>query len=353
MDTKIIEIKNTDDIYEKIKPAADIIKAGGLVAFPTETVYGLGANALDKEAAKKIYEAKGRPGDNPLIAHISSVGDMELLARDIPKEAYILAESFWPGPMTMVLRKKDIVPLETSGGLNTIAIRLPASKTARALIELSKTPIAAPSANISGRPSPTRAAHVIEDMSGRIDMIISAEDVEIGLESTIIDMSDGKITILRPGYITKEMIEAVIGKGRVEFDKAVLQKPDKDIVPKAPGMKYRHYAPKAQMNIVTGDINKVIDYINKRLEEDIENKKNVGIVCTDETIGAYPLGIKKIIGNRKDEGSIAHNMFAILREFDALDVDIIYSEGFETEGLGYAIMNRLNKAAGYNIKKLD
>ena len=341
MQTKVLKGKND------IEKAAEIIRSGGLVAFPTETVYGLGANAYDPQAAQKIYEAKGRPSDNPLIVHVADMDGVSEVAEDIPETAGILAEKFWPGPMTLVFRKKAAVPDRTTGGLDTVAVRMPSNEIARELIIKSGVPIAAPSANTSGRPSPTTAAHVIDDMDGKIDMIIDGGPCDIGLESTIVDVTGKVPTLLRPGGITYEMLcEAV---GEVEIDPAIMGPVGEDIRPKAPGMKYKHYAPKADMTIVVGDAVKVQYKINHMATVDFVNHKNVGIIATRQSAGAYLIGEVRSIGTRDDEETIAHNLFAVLREFDDMGVDVIYSEGFQDTGIGRAIMNRMRKAAGYRI----
>ena len=345
MDTiiKKIDCNNIDNSI--IEQAGDILKKGGLVAFPTETVYGLGGNALDKSAASKIYEAKGRPSDNPLIVHIGRMEALDVLAKDVPKEAFVLAKEFWPGPLTMIFKKKDIVPDEITGGLDTVAIRMPNHPVALELINKSNVYIAAPSANTSGRPSPTLASHVCEDMNGRIDMIIDGGEVGIGIESTIIDMTSDTPVILRPGYITYNMLDKLLNK--VDIDKAILaENKDKNYVPKAPGMKYRHYAPKAEMFIVTGKQDNVVDAINSYANK---NDEKVGIIATVETADRYLYGTVKTIGSRNDEISISQGLYKVLREFDELDVDIIYTESFMNEDFGQSIMNRLYKAAGYKI----
>jgi len=351
MNTKIIQIDKEVLQQDDLKEAAAILRNGGLVAFPTETVYGLGANALDPEASAKIYQAKGRPSDNPLIVHISQVQDLENLARDIPQAAYQLAETFWPGPLTIILKKKECVPVQTTGGLDTVAIRLPANQIARRLIAESGVYVAAPSANISGKPSPTTAQHVIWDMSGKIDMIIDGGSATLGLESTIVDLSTEKPMILRPGCITKVMLERVIDQ--VAYDPAIISKePDVNLAPKAPGMKYRHYAPEGKLTIYEGDIHKVVEAINHKVEEKLEQGYSVGVIATEETKALYRKGIVKTIGTRKDESSIAAGLYGILREFDELHTEYIYSESFGENSLGQAIMNRLLKAAGYRMKKL-
>ncbi len=351
MNTKIIKL-NADELQEdSFWEASRILKNGGLVAFPTETVYGLGANALDETASLKIYQAKGRPSDNPLIVHVSKVEDMEVLAREVPDLAYDLAKVFWPGPLTIILKKKDFVPSQTTGGLDTVAIRLPANQLARELIASSGVYLAAPSANISGKPSPTTASHVIKDMSGKIDMIIDGGNATLGLESTIVDLSGPRPMILRPGCITKAMLENVIGQ--IDYDPVILQKvPNLDLVPKAPGMKYRHYAPEGSLTIYEGDLTKIIETINTEAEVKVSRGSRVGIIATDETKDSYHFGTVKAIGSRSNEATIAAGLYGILREFDELQAEYIYSESFEDNTLGQAIMNRLLKAAGYRVIKV-
>jgi L-threonylcarbamoyladenylate synthase len=352
MKTKILKL-NTEDLQPGcLTQAADILRNGGLVAFPTETVYGLGANALDEMASIKIYEAKGRPSDNPLIVHISQVTDIEILAQEIPQKAYQLAEVFWPGPLTIILKKRDCVPNQTTGGLDTVGIRLPANQIARSLIAEAGVFVAAPSANLSGKPSTTAAEHVINDLSDKVDMIIDGGKATLGLESTIVDLSGKTPIILRPGCITKKMLENVIGN--VEYDPAILiQDPDKDLVPKAPGMKYRHYAPEGKLTIYEGETELVIDAINLKARQMQESGNSVGIIATDETKALYRYGEVKTIGSRKNETSIAAGLYGILREFDELHTEYIYTESFADNSLGQAIMNRLLKAAGYRIVKIS
>ncbi|MCI6867305.1 MAG: threonylcarbamoyl-AMP synthase [Lachnospiraceae bacterium] len=346
---KTVMEKMRDTINEDgIRRAGEILKRGGLVAFPTETVYGLGANALDEKAAAKIYGAKGRPSDNPLIVHIADWEAIYKIAVDIPKEAKLLADAFWPGPLTMVLKKSDAVPLTTTGGLPTVAVRMPNHEIARALIRSGGGYVAAPSANTSGRPSPTKAEHVAEDMDGVIDMIIDGGDSHIGLESTIVDLTEGTPTILRPGYINQQMLEDVLG--RVETDRALISE-DENIRPKAPGMKYRHYAPKAELFIVEGEEQNVREKMNRLIEENKAAGRKAGVICTDESSSCYHGGIVKSIGSRADEITIAQHLYSILRDFDEMDVSVIYSESFDTPQMGQAIMNRLIKAAGHQIIK--
>ena len=346
METKIIVLKEEENKEERLKEAGEIIKKGGLVAFPTETVYGLGGDALNPKSSKKIYEAKGRPSDNPLIVHISELEDLEKIVEKVPEKARSLAEKFWPGPLTMVLKKSKIVPYETTGGLDTVAVRMPSHQVAREFISYAGGYVAAPSANISGRPSPTRGKYVVEDMESRIEMILIDDTIDIGVESTIVDLTEETPCILRPGVITKEMIEKVLGK--VEIDAAILD-PESKNAPKAPGMKYRHYAPKGQLQIVEGEEEKVVDEINRRCKEEEKRGKKVGIIATSQSEEKYISGRVKNAGDRKNEIEITRALYQILREFDDENVEVIYSEAFTEGELGQAIMNRLLKAAGYQV----
>ena len=347
MDTIIAKLTDGEGDDAIFKKASEIIKRGGLVAFPTETVYGLGGDAFDDTAAARIYAAKGRPSDNPLIVHIAEPDDIRKLSDEVPDQAFLLAEKFWPGPLTMIVKKNNSVPMSVTGGLDTVAVRLPSHPAARRLIKESGTFIAAPSANLSGRPSPTRAAHVIEDLAGRIDMIIDGGDIEIGLESTIVDLTEDVPVILRPGYITKEMLSEAVGE--VRLDKALMTGVAPDVKPKAPGMKYRHYAPKAAMTIVEGEKEAVVSYMQKKLKEETEAGRRVGLMVSGEFAGRFGGGEVISLGKRDDEDEIARNLFAALREFDERGVDVIYSEAFPENGLGQAVMNRLLKAAGHTV----
>ena len=333
---------NTDTI----KKAGDILKKGGLVAFPTETVYGLGADALNEDAAKKIYAAKGRPSDNPLIIHIADMDALDKITETIPEKAEIAAKEFWPGPLTMIFQKADIVPMGTTGGLGTVAVRMPKHPAAKEIIRAGGGYIAAPSANTSGRPSPTTARHVEEDLTGKIDMIVDGGAVTIGVESTILDMTVEPPMILRPGAVTKDMLEGLIGE--VAVDKTLIE-PDSKKIPKAPGMKYRHYAPKAELTILEGDIYRVIETINRLAEAKINEGFKVGIIGTEETIERYSAGNVKCIGTRQNEMTVAGNLYGILRDFDSDGTDYIYSESFSSGGIGNAVMNRLLKAAGHHL----
>lgn len=342
--------ERNEETRQVLEEAGRILKEGGLVAFPTETVYGLGADGLNQEASKKIYEAKGRPSDNPLIIHISNMKDLEKIVEEIPKAARIVAESYWPGPLTMIFKKADCVPYGTTGGLDTVAVRMPSDEVARALIDAGGGYIAAPSANTSGRPSPTTAAHVKEDLEGKIDMILDGGAVDIGVESSILDVTVDPPMILRPGAITKEMLEGLIGQ--VDVDQTLI-KPDSKVTPKAPGMKYRHYAPKADLTIFEGNMEDVVARINALVTEELALGKRVGIIATKETETKYVAGADiKVAGTREDEATIANRLYGILREFDEDQVEFIYSESFDREGIGSAIMNRLLKAAGHHVEKV-
>ena len=344
-----IAVMTAENIDRKaIAKGGEILKNGGLVAFPTETVYGLGGNALDPKASMKIYAAKGRPSDNPLIVHIADIRDLDKIVTEVPEKARILAEKYWPGPLTMILPKADIVPKETTGGLDSVAVRFPSDPIAQELILAAGGYVAAPSANTSGRPSPTTAGHVAEDLGEAIDMIIDGGQVNIGLESTIVDFTEDVPVVLRPGYISLEMLREVLGE--VRMDKGLLIT-DSSVRPKAPGMKYRHYAPKADLSIVEGPQEEVIDCINRLTREAAAKGLKAGIIATDETRAQYASGLVLSIGSREEEETIAHHLYEVLRDFDEADVNVIYSEAFYTPRMGQAIMNRLLKAAGHKIIK--
>jgi L-threonylcarbamoyladenylate synthase len=319
-----------------IRKAADLIKSGGLVAFPTETVYGLGANALDAKAVKRIFVAKGRPSDNPLIVHIANKDDVKMLADQVPDVAWNLIDRFWPGPLTIVLKKSKIVPKITTGGLDSVAIRMPKSKIAHHIIQQSKTPIAAPSANYFGRPSPTKAEHVLEDMKGRIDMIIDGGQTRIGIESTVIDLTTKTPTLLRPGGVTLEQLKKALGK--VKVHPHVIGQKSKGRI-RSPGMKYKHYSPKAQVILITGTHN-----VRKRINAMITKLKNtgkrVGIIVADKA--HYDADAAKFVGIRHE--NLAAVLFSTFREFDSMKIDVILVQGVPKKGLGLGIMNRLEKA---------
>ena len=355
METQIVTITSSEpkeSVDRKLMCAGEIIKRGGLVAFPTETVYGLGGDALNPGASGRIYAAKGRPSDNPLIVHIAEMEMLDRIARNISDKARRLADAFWPGPLTMIFDKSDIVPRQTTGGLDTVAVRMPSHSIALEFIRQSGGFVAAPSANISGRPSPTAAKYVIQDMNGRIDMIISADDIRtdaIGLESTIVDMTADIPTILRPGYITQEMISRRIGE--TDMDVTILSA-DSQQAPKAPGMKYRHYAPKGELVIVEGEPDKVVEYINEQTRLHRQNGERTGIIGTDRLISKYEADVIKNAGDKNDTSVIARRLYTFLREFDDEKVEYMYSEAFNGDGFGQAVMNRLLKAAGHKIIKV-
>ena len=328
---------------EDIQQAAEIIREGGLVAFPTETVYGLGADALNPEAVGKVYAAKGRPSDNPMIVHISSKDDLEHLTFEITEDMKKLADVFWPGPLTMVVPARPVVPRVTTGGLDTVAVRMPSDMTAAALITSSGVPIAAPSANLSGKPSPTTARHVIDDLDGRIDAIIEGGDCQVGIESTVVDMTGSIPAVLRPGIITREQLSAALGK-TVELDPALLAKPeikwkdglletDEDFKPKSPGMKYRHYAPKAEMIIYKGNREKAALAMAEEKLRRVENGQKVEVIMYDDA----------------EPEKAAREFFAKLRACDKAGVDVILAAALKEDGVGFAVMNRMFKSAGYNI----
>ncbi len=344
--TRLAAVDTDHPKEEVIAEAGEIIKRGGLVAFPTETVYGLGGNALDPKASEKIYAAKGRPSDNPLIVHIEKLDDLEVIAKDIPKEAYDLAHACWPGPLTIILNKKKIVPDETTGGLPTVAVRMPSNEIAKRFIRAAGGFVAAPSANLSGRPSPTKAAHVAEDLDGRIDMILDGGESVIGLESTIVDCTSFPFTILRPGYIGERRLREILGEVRND---PALMSAGKNEAPKAPGMKYRHYAPKGDLVIVGGEREKVIKEIGRLAKEAAASGKKTAVICCEEDRDRYA-GIRVMtLGSIGDEEEIAHRLFDTLRRLDEEEIEAVFSESFRTENMGAAIMNRLMKAAGNRI----
>lgn len=347
MDTIIEKVDPRNIDADVMEQAGKLIAEGELVAFPTETVYGLGGDALDPDASRKIYAAKGRPSDNPLIVHIAEFDDMKRVAREVPEQAKKLADAFWPGPLTMIVWKSDAVPEATTGGMQTVAVRMPNHPVALELIRRSGCLIAAPSANTSGRPSPTEAGHVAEDLSGKIAMILDGGPVGIGIESTIIDLTEEKPMILRPGYITPEMLSEVLQE-EVVIDPGIIAADDTR-KPKAPGMKYKHYAPKAEMIIVDGAQDAVIAKINELTAAKRAEGKKVAVIATEETKERYDAQIILSMGRRSDEDAIAQHLYKILRECDELDVGEIYSECFQTPRIGQAIMNRLLKAAGHMV----
>lgn len=347
MDTRVIKVSETDPEEELLQEAAEILRRGGLVAFPTETVYGLGADGLNANAVKNIFHAKGRPSDNPLILHIADIESLKALTFEVSDKAKIVMKAFWPGPLTIILPRSLLVPNEVTAGLSTVGIRYPSHPIAQKLLQVAKIPVAAPSANLSGKPSPTEGKHVIKDLMGRVDMIIEGGPCAFGLESTILDMTSEIPMILRPGAITIEMLRSVLGQ--VEMDPAIEKNSTEDFVAKAPGMKYRHYAPRAVMMIVNGRKEDVVAKIQQLTKEYISKGEIVGIMATEETKGEYHANYVQSVGSRKAPEQIAKNIFRVLREFDELPVEVILAEGYEKKEIGTAIMNRLSKAAGYRM----
>jgi L-threonylcarbamoyladenylate synthase len=351
--TSVIKIDANNIDSDKLSHAAGVLKNGGLVAFPTETVYGLGANALNEKAVEGIFKAKGRPSDNPLIVHISKLDDLKPLVSHVPCMAEILADAFWPGPLTIIMKKSEAVSRIITAGLDTVAVRMPSHPVALELIRLACTPVAAPSANSSGRPSPTRAEHVMEDLSGKVDVIIDSGPVEIGLESTVLDITVNPPVILRPGGITPAQLENRIGP--VNLSPAVLGMSEElPSAPKSPGMKYRHYAPKAKITVFEGQPSRVAEEIIRRHQAYAHNGIKTAILATDETLGLYKSGAAALcnvisMGSRNSPETIAGSLFNILRQLDQSGTEQILAEGIPSEGLGLAVMNRLAKAAAYYI----
>ncbi|MCL7413625.1 MAG: L-threonylcarbamoyladenylate synthase [ANME-2 cluster archaeon] len=345
--TRIFQIEggNFDEI---ISEAARIIKQGGTVAFPTETVYGLGADALNSEAVRKIFQAKGRPQDNPLIVHITDTEQLDMLARDVSDSAHKLMDAFWPGPLTLIFRRRDIVPDVTTCGLDTVAVRMPDDPVAMALIEQAGTPIAAPSANISGRPSPTTAEHVRADLSGRIDAVIDGGPVRVGVESTVLDMTPDIPVLLRPGEVSVEQIRECVGEVRIGYTE---HRAGAGEIVRSPGLKYTHYSPQTRLVLVKGNSQAVVDRIDELAREYRAKNFRVGLLVTDETAEHVSADEVFLLGSRYNASAIASNLFAGLRYLDQKDLDIIIADGWiEQDGVGVAVKNRLNKAAGESVE---
>ncbi len=348
METRVIRAWGDEERDRSLmEEAGRLIRGGELVAIPTETVYGLAGDALNPASAKKIYEAKGRPSDNPLIVHIAERAALDRIVTEIPEKAGILMEAFWPGPLTLIFKKSSAVPRETTGGLDTVAVRMPVNRIAAEFIRASGGYIAAPSANASGRPSCTTAEHVYEDMKGKIPLIIDGGEVGIGLESTIVDLSGDRPCLLRPGYISLNRLMEKIGE--VDTDPSIEGVMDENAHPKAPGMKYRHYAPKGELYIVKGDPDRVRERINSLCLEGTKKGLRTAVLSSDETVNDYRADIVRSLGSRQDEESIAKNLFKVLRDMDDEGADLIYTEEFNTADMGMAIMNRLIRAAGHKI----
>lgn len=344
MKTTVLDILDVSEDEEKIKLAADVIKRGGLVVMPTETVYGLAANGLDAEAIEKIFEAKNRPVDNPLILHVASIEEVRPLVKEIPPHALILMEKLWPGPLTIILEKSKVVPEILSAGGKTVAIRMPDNPIALRLIELSGVPLAAPSANISGKPSPTNAIDVYVDLNGKVDVILDGGGSRIGIESTVLDMTTDPPKILRPGYFGKNFMEDLIP--RVEYDEGIL---DEGVTPKSPGMKYRHYAPKAELIVYSADLEDPIQKINKDAAAFQEAGLKVGIMTFAEHMVLYDVDVILNVGSSFDTEQMAKELYTKLRDFDRMGVDVILAEGVAERGLGFAIMDRLRKSSGGKV----
>ena len=349
--TEIIRLDKNNIDLDKVRYAAGVLRKGGLVAFPTETVYGLGANAMDTAAVAKIFEAKGRPSDNPLIVHIADIKSLSELAVGSFTGVSPLMERFWPGPLTLVMNKSQKVPSVITAGLDTVAIRVPSHPIALALIKEAGIPVAAPSANTSGKPSPTSAAHVIEDLTGKVDIIIDGGTADVGLESTVLDVTEKPAVILRPGGITPEQLREVLGE--VNIDPALVKNQTEEFIPRAPGMKYTHYSPKAEVIIVEGSMSAVVQQINTLAQCQMSKGVRVGILTTEQTRSMYPQGEIICMGDRDNPETIAANLFSSLREFDSRGVELILAEAVDSSGIGLAVMNRMNKAAGYNIIRAE
>ena len=350
--TLLLKVDASQPDIEKIRAAADIIRKGGLVAFPTETVYGLGADALNPKAVSALFQAKKRPLDNPPIVHVENVNDVYRLATQVPQKADKLMKTFWPGPLTLVFKRSRIIPDVTVAGLNTIAIRMPQHAVALALIRESRCPIAAPSANLAGKPSPTSAEHVLDDLNGRIDAILDAGPTSVGVESTVLDMGVDPPMILRPGGTPLEALRKAIGTVQLHpFVAAEEELPIEKT--RSPGMKHKHYAPNAQVILVEGAIPAVIAKVKELAEAYRLKGVKVGVLATDETLAAYKADVVKSLGSRFNLAVVAQNLFRLLRELDAEGVNVIIAEGVSSEGLGLAVMNRLRKASGYNIVKAE
>jgi len=345
MNTEVIKIDVNNIDENKIKKITEAFSNGKLVVFPTETVYGLGANGLDEEACKKIFVAKGRPQDNPLILHIAEVSQLDELVEEIPDKAKDLIEMFWPGPLTLILKKSERVSDVVTAGLSTVAIRMPSHKIAREILKDCMLPIAAPSANISGRPSTTSFRRVVEDLASKVDIIVDGGRSDVGIESTVVDMTVDPPMILRPGKVTKEDMEVLIPD--IEIDRAIIDSNSGE-VPKSPGQKYRHYAPKAEAQCFVGDLDKVVKEINKRVSA--EKSRKIAVLATDETVADYKnVDLLLSLGSRENLEEVAGNLFEMLRSCDDNNVDLIFIEGFEFKGIGASIMNRILKACGGKI----
>jgi L-threonylcarbamoyladenylate synthase len=352
MKTLLLKVNPENPDPVKIQLAAGIVQRGGLVAFPTETVYGLGADALNSEAVLALFKAKKRPMDNPPIIHVADPAEVSRLVVEAPKKAELLMEKFWPGPLTLIFKHSNLVPKVTVAGLDTVAVRMPKHKVAIELIQQSRCPIAAPSANLAGKPSPTTAQHVYEDLNGRIDAIIDGGATNIGIESTVVDLSVDPPMLLRPGGTPFEALKEVLSDLKLHaFVQAEQELSLKEI--RSPGMAHKHYAPKAKVILVEGKVPAVVAEV-KRLAESFDLKgEKVGILATDETEASYKAAVVKSLGSSSNLSTVAQNLFRLLREMDGQNVDVIIAEGVSSEGIGLAVMNRLRKASGYHIIKIE
>ena len=346
--TLVLKVDSRRPESDKIRLAASLIRKGGLIAFPTETVYGLGADALNPEAVKRLFKAKKRPQDNPPIVHVSDSKSVCQLAKEVSPLAQRLMERFWPGPLTLIMKRSDVVPSITVAGLDTIAVRMPRHKVALALIKESDCPIAAPSANLAGKPSPTSARHVLADLDGRIDAVLDAGPTIVGVESTVLDMTVDPPEVLRPGGTSYELLKSFLGKVRLN-PIAVADRPLQCEKVRSPGLKHKHYAPDAQVVVVEGKLPAVVAKASELARFYTLRGCKVGVLCTDETLQEYEADVVKSLGSRDDLASVAKNLFRLLREFDNVKVDIVIAEAVPVEGLGLAVMNRLRRAAGYRI----
>lgn len=350
--TLVLPIDSQMPVASQVSLAATIIRKGGLVAFPTETVYGLGADALNAKTMLELFQAKNRPLDNPPIIHVANPESVRPLVKNMPSEAERLMRRFWPGPLTLVFERSPVVPSVTVAGLDTIAIRMPRHNVALALLRDSRCPIAAPSANLAGKPSPTSARDVLEDLDGRIDAVLDAGPTDIGVESTVLDLTVDPPELLRPGGTPYEALVSFLSDVKLN-PIAIADKPPNIGKPRSPGMKHRHYAPKAEMIVVEGTTEAVVRKMSSLVKAESAKGRRVGVLATDETRDKFSADVVKSVGSQIDLTGVARNLFRKLREFDSEAVDVIVAEGVSTQALGLAVMNRLRKAAGYNIVKVE
>jgi L-threonylcarbamoyladenylate synthase len=350
--TLVLKVDAQEPDMEKIRVAAGFIKGGGLVAFPTETVYGLGADALNAEAVLSLFRAKRRPFDNPPIVHVGDAKDVCGLVREVPSVAVELMGRFWPGPLTLIFWRSAVVPDVTVAGLDTVAVRMPDHRVALALIRESGCPIAAPSANLAGRPSPTSAEHVLEDLDGRVDAVLDAGRTRVGVESTVLDLTVDPAEVLRPGGTPFEVLRGVLGCRVVLSPVVVADRALSVERVRSPGVRHRHYAPDAVVVVVEGEVGAVVVKVRELVGFYVGEGKRVGVLASDETVREYGVGVVKSVGSRGDLAGVARSLFGVLRDFDREGVDVIVAEGFPLEGFGLAVMNRLRRASGFNIVRV-